>query len=448
MSLNRNLFVVAVGIWLLVPCAGMAEGFRYRNILGPQLWSAFRATNYNPVTGDYMTIPDFVGPTGQLSTSPSTPEVLVEGWALPDETNVLHAPSSDAAHSSSFDATEMASVDHQAYAETTWHSDGEIPAQPDDPTLSAHEPTFGTIPDDHASPRTYGSVEGLILWRSNQSLDQALVQNRTTGETLLSVGNLDFNASGGVRAGFGVRTCTGIAWEFNYLGLFDQSTSAFMGLADELALPGALGVAVNDSVVTDQVAVRYASSLNSAEVDRVTCRYSCVCPTHCRSLEWLYGFRYLNLSERFSIAGADLGGSTSVYRIHTNNNLFGAQVGSRLQRRYKQLSWEAIGKVGIFGNAANQFGDSIVDLSGDPIRPTRSANSGQVAFVGDLNLTGICPINHVWGLRAGYNLIWIEGVALAPNQLDFTNTSTSGTRLSTNGGVFLHGLNVGLEARW
>ena len=104
--------------------------------------------------------------------------------------------------------------------------------------------------------------------------------------------------------------------------------------------------------------------------------------------------------------------------------------------------------MGICGNAANQFGDSIVDLSGDPIRPTRSANSGQVAFVGDLNLTGICPINHLWGLRAGYNLIWIEGVALAPNQLDFTNTFTSGTRLSTNGGVFLHGLNVGLEARW
>jgi hypothetical protein len=48
----------------------------------------------------------------------------------------------------------------------------------------------------------------------------------------------------------------------------------------------------------------------------------------------------------------------------------------------------------------------------------------------------------------GYNLIWIEGVALAPDQLDFTNTTTSGSGIDTDGGVFLHGVNAGLEARW
>jgi PAS domain S-box-containing protein len=42
----------------------------------------------------------------------------------------------------------------------------------------------------------------------------------------------------------------------------------------------------------------------------------------------------------------------------------------------------------------------------------------------------------------------IEGVALAPNQLDFTNTPDSGTDVHTNGGVFFHGVNLGLEARW
>ena len=171
MSLNRNLLVVAVGIWLLVPCAGVAEDFRYRNISGPQLWSAFRGTNYNPVTGRYMTIPDFVGPTGQLSAFLSTPEVLEEDWALPGTTNVQHAPSSDDAHSSSLDAIEIASVDDEAYAETTSLSDGELPAEPDDPALSDEETAFETVPGDHAFPRTYGSVEGLILWRNNQSLD-------------------------------------------------------------------------------------------------------------------------------------------------------------------------------------------------------------------------------------------------------------------------------------
>jgi hypothetical protein len=71
-----------------------------------------------------------------------------------------------------------------------------------------------------------------------------------------------------------------------------------------------------------------------------------------------------------------------------------------------------------------------------------------VAFVGDLNLTAIYQINSVWGARLGYNVIFIEGVALAPDQLDFTNTPSSGSGIDTDGSVFLHGINAGLEARW
>jgi hypothetical protein len=45
-------------------------------------------------------------------------------------------------------------------------------------------------------------------------------------------------------------------------------------------------------------------------------------------------------------------------------------------------------------------------------------------------------------------MIWLSGVALAPDQWDFTNTAASGTTLVGGGGVFLHGANLGLEARW
>ena len=57
-------------------------------------------------------------------------------------------------------------------------------------------------------------------------------------------------------------------------------------------------------------------------------------------------------------------------------------------------------------------------------------------------------LNKRVSVRAGYNLLWIEGVALAPDQLDFTFTSTSGTALNDGGGVFLHGVSVGIEARF
>ena len=104
--------------------------------------------------------------------------------------------------------------------------------------------------------------------------------------------------------------------------------------------------------------------------------------------------------------------------------------------------------MGIFGNAAEQHSDPIVDFPAFVVRPRRSESGGDIAFVGDLNLTGIYHLDDVWGIRLGYNLIWIEGVALAPDQLDFTNTTTSGSGISTDGGVLLHGVSAGVEARW
>ena len=125
-----------------------------------------------------------------------------------------------------------------------------------------------------------------------------------------------------------------------------------------------------------------------------------------------------------------------------------AAVGSRARHSRGRWNWEGTGKAGIFGNAAEQHSDPIVDFPAFVVRPGRSESTGNVAFVGDLNLTAIYQINAVWGARLGYNLIWIDGVALAPDQLDFTNTTTSGSGIDTDGGVFLHGVSAGLEARW
>jgi hypothetical protein len=51
-------------------------------------------------------------------------------------------------------------------------------------------------------------------------------------------------------------------------------------------------------------------------------------------------------------------------------------------------------------------------------------------------------------LRAGYNLIWIAGAALAPDQLDFSGVLPAGNQLRSDASVFLHGVSGGLEARW
>jgi hypothetical protein len=304
------------------------------------------------------------------------------------------------------------------------------------------------IPTSKMCPCTYGWAEALIMWRDSDATNRPLVINLNTQETLISTGDLDFDTGWGLRAGFGVRPCDGWGWEFEYLGVFDQDAERSIELADELALPGDLGLVTNNFFFADEVSVRYDSQVNNAEVNRVCCCCCCDGPCCCRSVTWLYGFRYLNLNEDFAIVSTDLQEGTSTYDIDTNNNLIGGQVGSRIRHSRGRWSWEGTGKAGLFGNAAEQHSDAIIDFPNFVIRPGRTESAGNLAFVGDFNLSAIYQINTVWGARFGYNLIWIEGVALAPDQLDFTDTPTSGSGISTDGGVLLHGLSAGVEARW
>jgi hypothetical protein len=71
-----------------------------------------------------------------------------------------------------------------------------------------------------------------------------------------------------------------------------------------------------------------------------------------------------------------------------------------------------------------------------------------VGFIGDMNFTAVYRLTDTWGLRMGYNLIWLSGVALAPNQFDFSSPPAGGTQLHGGSSVFLSGANLGLEARW
>jgi len=94
--------------------------------------------------------------------------------------------------------------------------------------------------------------------------------------------------------------------------------------------------------------------------------------------------------------------------------------------------------------------NSVISSGGVPFveRSARSATEGGTGLIGDLNFTLIYRIDETWGLRVGYNLIWLSGVALAPNQFDFAAPPGGGTGLNGGSGVYLYGGNLGVEARW
>jgi len=332
---------------------------------------------------------------------------------------------------------------------------GESTAAPLD---CATEPTCGESCEDplccNMCPCIYGTIEGIFMKRCSGYPNRTILIDANTQATLVSSSDLDFNFASGVRATFGFRLWGCRSVEFGYFGLYDSRASLdYVGpnRSVDVTLPGPLGVASN--VFHDGVRVRtdYRSQLQGAEVNfPCCCCWTDCCEEYSGSREWFAGFRYINLRENLRISGAKPVGAdveTGYYELSSRNDLFGAQLGARIRRCYGQFSWEATGKAGLFGNQAGQT-QEFIDYPNFALRPLVSSNGGGVAFVGELNLTGIYQLNDTWGLRAGYNLMLIEGLAMAPDQMDFSFTSTSGTGLNRGGGLFLHGINVGLEARW
>jgi len=288
--------------------------------------------------------------------------------------------------------------------------------------------------------------DALFLWNAPcWSGRQPLVLN-TDGETLLSMGDMRPSLAIGPRLVVDFSLCPDRAWEGVYFGTHNwQRTQTVVG-ENDLRLPGDLGLAMYDQLQADRIDVSYSADFHNAEANRWW---------HGERWSWLAGFRYIHLSEDFAIHGMDLDTDPAVggsdYRVSTENNLFGGQAGARLADYSGRIGWDMTGKLGLFGNVASQrtfVGDN------DNVYVFRDFQShrGGVAFVCDLSLSASWQMTDVWWVRGGYNLIWIQGLALAGGQLDFTDyipdPEDSGGAISTSDGVVLHGLHVGLEARW
>lgn len=304
---------------------------------------------------------------------------------------------------------------------------------------------------DYCGSCFYFQADALYWQRVGTGCDEVLVLNTTTGDPLLRTSNLFFDGTGGFRVTVGWRpdTCCPhcSAWELTYFGLFGDSANRTISGAGDLAIPGDLGLASNNFFLTDTLAIDYRSTLNNVELNCV--KSCCLC---CAQIDFLCGFRYINLSEDFIITGTDLQEGTSSYNIHTDNNLYGLQLGGRYTSQFSDCwSYQLVGKAGVFLNAVQQV-QSATDF------PTASApfslrdrigdDGIAVASLGELDFFLIRRLNDIWSLRFGYSVLGIGGLALAPDQLDFTDTPTSGSSIQNFGWIFYHGVSLGVEARW
>ena len=293
----------------------------------------------------------------------------------------------------------------------------------------------------------YLQVDGLF-WTRNVPND-ALIVTTATGATVNgdTTNSQSFNWQAAPRVTFGVVFGDPIAVEVSWFGFYDfqlsgTTTPLTAAQAASSSLPFNLAVAT-PLTTGETESFRYNSKLNSAELNLVHLNGSAV--------SFMIGFRYLNLTEDFNAnlttaAGAGAGR----FAVHTDNNLFGGQVGVNVALPIgERLSISAAGKAGVFEALEDQSTSGSFFNAAGTGPAARNASSTTTAFVGEVGVFAHLRVTNWLTAHAGYDLMWIEGVALAPDQFRASNFATGGAAsVNTSGDIFLHGAQAGVEFRF
>ena len=161
-------------------------------------------------------------------------------------------------------------------------------------------------------------------------------------------------------------------------------------------------------------------------------------------LDWLWGARFVNLCDQFTLTGNDLGyGSTENLNYSTTNNLVGVQTGLLFVHGWERFQWETGVKAGLMVNMYRQHGtDTASDPSGVPPGFTPfdiTGNGTGVCGLFEVSVAAKVRITDLLWLRLGYQFYDITGLALGPRQLN---------GFGHGGNVALDGLSIGLQANW
>lgn len=175
-------------------------------------------------------------------------------------------------------------------------------------------------------------------------------------------------------------------------------------------------------------------------------------------MSYLVGLRYMTLGDGALWHGqgtiddnGDVHFISADYNVKTENDLLGLQIGSELTFRRCKWSWGVRAKVGPYINFARDVQDIKNNAIGDPFNSVfldsrLIAKKQIISLVGEVGFEATYKFKPNLMGRAAYDFMWINGLALAPEQYQFTTTPISA--INTNGSIFSHGLSLALEWCW
>jgi len=272
----------------------------------------------------------------------------------------------------------------------------------------------------------------VFLTRDRSNAGVIIGPNPPNGNSFSRGSDFDFNTQEGIDVVIARRFASGDQIEGRFFGI-DGITATQNSIS-----PGSFIGAGFTGPGGTAIGGRYSSNLHSAEINWRRPMWE--------RLTILAGFRYIDFDDRlnYSLNTSVAGG---IYEYE--NHLYGGQIGGDLSlldpSRPLQLS--VIGKAGIFGN--NRDGGIREESPiGTPIGSFGRGDSS-TAFGGDLQLVSSYRITRNISVRGGYQMLWLDNVALASDNASSSqlNPSLLNTRID-GGQVFHHGSMLGVEAVW
>ena len=158
------------------------------------------------------------------------------------------------------------------------------------------------------------------------------------------------------------------------------------------------------------------------------------------------------LTIQSSIPGTSLSQFGGTYRITATNWLMGLNVGGELISQNEFYYWGLRGRAAPCISLANStydvYGTNTIAAIG-PTGTTSFSGAGTRNFGGvitDLTLLAGWNITPNFSLQAGYDFLWVAGIATAPRQLDLKNRTPNS--VDAGGNMFYNGVSFGFNGSW
>lgn len=284
------------------------------------------------------------------------------------------------------------------------------------------------------------AVDGAVLHREDANLAGIIaatdVDSFGDPQSPTFTNDFDYGPGGRLSITGKVPRWKGYRIQVGYEGIEEWNASVIYPkfFFDPLSPPDPLDV----PFASEQRRVHYRSSMHTAEINFVRCYDTSNWQPYC-------GVRYVKFDDEISDfidqeSQAPLPSPDAPHVITTDqlnlfdleNNMIGFQIGVKrdLWKISRRFSIQGFVNGGVYHNEAKrtnfmsfttveQFADD-TDSLGDQgrVEVRQTANNevseiADIAYLGEASITGVCRLNRCCALRAGYQVLWIDGLRLA-----------------------------------